>query len=92
MANARLKCIYFPTRQGKEIIERILDNLEAEGCGVRENFENYSRVSIRRLGRLLPDARWALLPFMDLRHRKGENSQLLKRCCLRVKCFVGQVH
>ncbi|GMJ14975.1 GAMMA-IRRADIATION AND MITOMYCIN C INDUCED 1 [Hibiscus trionum] len=88
MANARLKCIYFPIRQGKENIERILESLDAEGCGVGENFENYSRVSIRRLGRLLPDARWALLPFMDLRQRKGENSQLLKRCCWRVKCFV----
>ncbi|XVF10079.1 hypothetical protein REPUB_Repub07fG0152300 [Reevesia pubescens] len=87
-ANARLKCIYFPIRQGKENIERILERLDAEGCGVRENFENFSRVSIRRLGRLLPDARWALLPFMDLRQRKGDKSQLLKRCCLRVKCFV----
>ncbi|KAK9036637.1 hypothetical protein V6N11_078631 [Hibiscus sabdariffa] len=63
MANARLKCIYFPIRQGKENIERILESLDAEGCGVRENFENYSRVSIRRLGRLLPDARWT-----DLAH------------------------
>ncbi|XP_039056960.1 structural maintenance of chromosomes flexible hinge domain-containing protein GMI1-like isoform X2 [Hibiscus syriacus] len=88
MANARLKFIYFPIRQGKESIERIIESLEAEGCGDRENFENYSRVSIRRLGRLLPDARWASLPFMDLRQRKGENYQLLKRCCLRVKCFV----
>ncbi|EOY23564.1 Gamma-irradiation and mitomycin c induced 1, putative isoform 1 [Theobroma cacao] len=87
-ANARLKCIYFPIRQGKENIERILERLGAEGCGVRENYEDFSRVSIRRLGRLLPDARWALLPFMDLRQRKGDKSHLLKRCCLRVKCFV----
>ncbi|KAG4172718.1 hypothetical protein ERO13_A11G015200v2 [Gossypium hirsutum] len=88
IANARLKCIYFPIRQGKENIERILESLDAEGCGVGENFENYSRVSIRRLGRLLPDARWAILPFMDFRQRKGDQSHLLKRCCLRVKCFV----
>ncbi|XWS37991.1 hypothetical protein CRYUN_Cryun19dG0092200 [Craigia yunnanensis] len=87
-ANARIKCIYFPIRQGKENIERILERLDAEGCGVRENFENFSRVSVRRLGRQLPDARWALLPFMDLRQRKGDKSHLLKRCCLRVKCFV----
>ncbi|XVF53392.1 hypothetical protein PTKIN_Ptkin05aG0095700 [Pterospermum kingtungense] len=87
-ANARLKCIYFPIRQGKENIERVLERLDAEGCGARENFENFARVSIRRLGRLLPDSRWALLPFMDFRQRKGEKSHLLKRCCLRVKCFV----
>ncbi|PPD70197.1 hypothetical protein GOBAR_DD32911 [Gossypium barbadense] len=73
---------------GKENIERILESLDAEGCGVGENFENYSRVSIRRLGRLLPDARWTILPFMDFRQRKGDQSHLLKRCCLRVKCFV----
>ncbi|OMO87773.1 FMN-dependent dehydrogenase [Corchorus capsularis] len=30
-----------------------------------------------------------LLPSMDLRQRKGDKSQVLKRCCLRVKCFVG---
>ncbi|XVE58363.1 hypothetical protein DITRI_Ditri04bG0163800 [Diplodiscus trichospermus] len=87
-ANARLKCIYFPILQGKENIERILERLDAEGCGVSENFGNFSRVSIRRLGRLLPDARWGLLPFMDLRQKKGDKSHLLKRCCLRVKCFV----
>lgn len=40
--------------QGKENIDRILEGLEFE----KENFETFSRVSIRRLGRLLPDARW----------------------------------
>lgn len=44
--------------QGKENIERILESLESEGCSTSEKFETYSRVSIRRLGRLLPDARW----------------------------------
>ncbi|OMO93636.1 gamma-irradiation and mitomycin c induced 1, partial [Corchorus olitorius] len=87
-ANARLKCVYFPIREGKENIERILKSLDDEGWAINENFENFSRVSIRRLGRLLPDARYGLLPFMDLRQRKGDKSQLLKRCCLRVKCFV----
>ncbi|KAI4307104.1 hypothetical protein L6164_030326 [Bauhinia variegata] len=87
-ANARLRCVYFPFREGKENIERILEKLENDGCGIRENFEIFSRVSIRRLGRLLPDARWSLLPFMDLRYRKGNRGNILKRCCLRVKCFV----
>jgi hypothetical protein len=36
----------------------ILEKLEAEGCSIMENYETFSRVSIRRLGRLLPDARW----------------------------------
>jgi hypothetical protein len=44
--------------QGKESIEMILEKLEAEGCSIMENYETFSRVSIRRLGRLLPDARW----------------------------------
>ncbi|KAI3983927.1 hypothetical protein MKX01_021761 [Papaver californicum] len=35
-----------------------------------------------------PDARWPRLPFMELKHRKGDKAQLLKRCCLRVKCFI----
>lgn len=36
----------------------ILEKLEAEGCSITENYDTFSRVSIRRLGRLLPDARW----------------------------------
>ena len=31
------------------------------------------------------------LPFMEFRHKKGDKSHLLKRCCLRVKCFIGRV-
>lgn len=38
----------------------ILEKLNSEGCGVSENYETLSRVSIRRLGRLLPDARWVI--------------------------------
>ncbi|XP_062120131.1 structural maintenance of chromosomes flexible hinge domain-containing protein GMI1-like isoform X2 [Humulus lupulus] len=87
-ANARLKCAYFPVVKGKENIERILEKLKGEGHEVSEKYENFSRVAIRRLGRLIPDARWAWLPFMDLRHKKGSAAQILKRCCLRVKCFI----
>ncbi|KAL6998730.1 hypothetical protein U1Q18_004768 [Sarracenia purpurea var. burkii] len=47
-------------QKGKERIEMILEKLEAEGCGMAENFETFSRVSIRRLGRLLPEARWEI--------------------------------
>ncbi|CAB4302019.1 unnamed protein product [Prunus armeniaca] len=87
-ANARLKCVYFPMVEGKENIEKILERLESDGCGTSENFETYSRVSIRRLGRLLPDARWARLPFMEFKQKKGDKADLLKICCLRVKCFI----
>ncbi|KAG9448240.1 hypothetical protein H6P81_014368 [Aristolochia fimbriata] len=87
-AHARLKCVYFPIVEGRESIDGILERLELEGCGISENFESFSRVSIRRLGRLLPYARWEMLPFMDLRLKKGEKAQTLKRCCLRVKCFI----
>ncbi|KAI3880902.1 hypothetical protein MKX03_032727 [Papaver bracteatum] len=87
-ANARLKCVYFPVHEGKESIDRILEKLEADKCGISENFDTFCRVSIRRLGRLLPDARWPRLPFMDLEHRMGDRAELLKRCSLRVKCFV----
>ncbi|KAI3895008.1 hypothetical protein MKW92_036795 [Papaver armeniacum] len=87
-ANARLKCVYFPVREGKESIDRILEKLEADKCGISENFDTFCRVSIRRLGRLLPDARWPRLPFMDLEYRTGDRAELLKRCSLRVKCFV----
>ncbi|XP_031495108.1 structural maintenance of chromosomes flexible hinge domain-containing protein GMI1-like isoform X2 [Nymphaea colorata] len=87
-ANARIKCVYFPILEGKESIERILEELDEKGCGIKENFDNFSRVSIRRLGRLLPDARWGRLPFMEPKLRRGDKVQLLRRCCMRVKCFV----
>ncbi|KAK4277570.1 hypothetical protein QN277_015548 [Acacia crassicarpa] len=87
-ANARLRLVYLPFREEKENIERVLDKLKADGFETKENFQNFSRVSVRRLGRLLPDARWGLLPFMDLRNKKGNRAHQLKRCCLRVKCFI----
>ncbi|XP_074319839.1 structural maintenance of chromosomes flexible hinge domain-containing protein GMI1 [Silene latifolia] len=87
-ANARLKCVYFPIIEGKENIERILEKLNADGCGIKEDFQTFSRISIRRLGRLLPDARWDLLPFMRPKQKRGEKLLILKRICSRVKCFI----
>ncbi|KAE9604891.1 putative histidine kinase-like ATPase domain-containing protein [Lupinus albus] len=87
-ANARLRFVYFPFKEGKENLERVLEKLIADGYVTRENFQSFSRVSVRRLGRLLPQARWSLLPFMEVRNKKGIRGQLLKRCCLRVKCFI----
>ncbi|XP_011069367.1 uncharacterized protein LOC105155197 isoform X1 [Sesamum indicum] len=87
-ANARLKCVYFPIIKGKESIQKIIDELEADGCGIRESYESFSRVSVRRLGRLLPDTRWPLLPFMEPKQKVGEKAQILKRCCSRVKCLI----
>lgn len=46
-------------KKGKESIDGILETLQENGCRrVSENFKSFSHVSIRRLGRLLPDARW----------------------------------
>ncbi|CAK8570173.1 unnamed protein product [Lathyrus sativus] len=89
-ANARLRFVYFPFTEGKESIERVLEKLTADGYIIRENFQDFSRVSIRRLGRLLPDARWTFLPFMDFRNKRVNSSRgsILRRCSLRVKCFV----
>ncbi|XP_059304587.1 structural maintenance of chromosomes flexible hinge domain-containing protein GMI1 isoform X2 [Lycium ferocissimum] len=87
-AHARLRCVYFPVVQGKESIGRILEKLEADGYGITENFESFSRVSVRRLGRLLPDARWSWLPFMEPKASKSDRADVLKRCCFRVKCFI----
>ncbi|XP_056694425.1 structural maintenance of chromosomes flexible hinge domain-containing protein GMI1 isoform X2 [Spinacia oleracea] len=86
--NARLKCVYFPITEGKESIQRILDNLNPDGYDIKEDYESFSRISIRRLGRLLPEARWDLLPFMKPKQKRGAKVQILKRCCSRVKCFV----
>ncbi|PIA31345.1 hypothetical protein AQUCO_05000016v1 [Aquilegia coerulea] len=73
---------------GKERINEILGSLKAEGFKVAETFDTFPRASIRRLGRLLPDARWGRLPFMEPRQRKGDRAQVLKRCSMRVKCFI----
>ncbi|TVU23223.1 hypothetical protein EJB05_30190, partial [Eragrostis curvula] len=87
-AHARLKCVYFPIIKGKESINVILEKLRNDGYETKEDFDNFSRVSVRRLGRLLPDARWGPLPFMEPKYRKGQKAEFFKRCCKRVKCFV----
>ncbi|KAH9724074.1 Structural maintenance of chromosomes flexible hinge domain-containing protein GMI1 [Citrus sinensis] len=87
-ANARLKFVYFPVTEEGESIDIIMNKLISEGCVAAANYDTCSRVSIRRLGRLLPDVHWAWLPLMDLRQRKGEKAHLLKKFCLRVKCFI----
>eukprot|EP01018_Ginkgo_biloba_P022967 Gb_24284 [translate_table: standard] len=87
-ANARISCFYFPILQGKESIDTILEKLDKEGSGVGESFETFCRVSIRRLGRLLPDARWGRLPFMEPKRKRADNVQIPQQCFKRVKCFV----
>ncbi|KAL0400592.1 UNVERIFIED_CONTAM: Structural maintenance of chromosomes flexible hinge domain-containing protein GMI1 [Sesamum latifolium] len=74
-ANARLKCVYFPIVKGEESIQRIIEELEADGCGIRESYESFSRVS-------------PLLPFMEPKQKVGEKAQILRRCCSRVKCLI----
>ncbi|KAI7727067.1 hypothetical protein M8C21_012168 [Ambrosia artemisiifolia] len=88
-ANARLRCVYFPLKDGKESIESLIEALKEDGYDYIEEFGNFRHVSCRWLGRLLPDACWAWLPFMDFRQRKTDISEVfLKRSCMRVKCFI----
>ncbi|KAJ0901669.1 putative histidine kinase/HSP90-like ATPase [Helianthus annuus] len=88
-ANARVRCVYLPVKEGKESVESLIEALKEDGYDYKEDFESFRHVSCRRLGRLLPDARWAWLPFMDFRQRKTDISQVfLKRSCMRVKCFI----
>ncbi|KAJ4781793.1 gamma-irradiation and mitomycin c induced 1 [Rhynchospora pubera] len=88
VANARLKFVYFPIVEGEERINSMLKKLKKDGYYIKEQFENFSRVSIRRLGRLLPDARWKQLPLMDSKLRVGNEALSLRSCLRRVKCFV----
>ncbi|KAK1276605.1 hypothetical protein QJS04_geneDACA012786 [Acorus gramineus] len=67
-----IKICHYHYQDGKESIDKILEELKEKSCDIVENYEKFSRVSIRRLGRLLPDARWRRLPFMELRQRKGD--------------------
>jgi len=43
-------------KQGREAIDDVIDKLKEEDPDYMENFESFSRRSIHRLGRLLPDA------------------------------------
>ncbi|CAH2044292.1 unnamed protein product [Thlaspi arvense] len=84
-ANARLKFVYFPIVQGKESTDTIMESLENKGYRVSDEIsQTFSRVSVRRLGRLLPEVPWASIPFME----RGARATTLQRCCQRVKCFV----
>ncbi|KAF2534407.1 hypothetical protein F2Q70_00032420 [Brassica cretica] len=83
-ANARLKFVYFPVVHGKESTDIIMESFEKEGYKVSESFQTFGRVSVRRLGRLLPEVPWASIPFME----RGAKASTLQKCCQRVKCFV----
>ncbi|MCO5558448.1 hypothetical protein L7F22_012031 [Adiantum nelumboides] len=87
-ATARIKCFYFPIKGGKESIDDLLEELHNARIGIKETFDNFCRVSIRRLGRLLPDARWRRLPFMEPKRKRGDKGSLPKICFERVKAFV----
>ena len=53
--------------KGKESIDVILEELEEKQGQNIQTFENFPRVSIRRLGRLLPNARWVCLYGVSLK-------------------------
>lgn len=54
-SNKSVFCI-FHDKQGREAIDDIIEELKSEASEFSEDFESFSRRSIRRLGRLLPDA------------------------------------
>lgn len=87
-ANARITCFYYPIKQGRERIDDILEELERQQIGINESFENFCRVAIRRLGRLLPNARWRRLPFMEPKRRRADKGTPPRVCFERVKAFV----
>jgi hypothetical protein len=79
-----------------EAIDSILEKLREEESGeLRENdFKTFPRVVVRRLGRLLPDARGPdaragrmRLPFMEPR-RGSRSSEAHQQCFQRVKAFI----
>ncbi|KAH9724086.1 Structural maintenance of chromosomes flexible hinge domain-containing protein GMI1 [Citrus sinensis] len=65
-ANARLKFVYFPVTEEGESIDIIMNKLISEGCVAAANYDTCSRVSIRRLGRLLPDVHWLSAFFSEI--------------------------
>ncbi|KAG0563617.1 hypothetical protein KC19_8G045600 [Ceratodon purpureus] len=94
-ANARITCHYFPIIQGREGIENIIQELKDEDSDFSGTFETFSRRSIRRLGRLLPDAGRFLpddrsagrLPFMEPK-RFYREKEVNRHCYKRVKAFI----
>lgn len=67
--------------QGKESINTILESLEEKGYKVSESFQNFGRLSVRRLGRLLPEVPWVSLLWSPLAGLPGGfNSFVVKQC------------
>ncbi|GJR61073.1 structural maintenance of chromosomes flexible hinge domain-containing protein GMI1 [Tanacetum coccineum] len=87
-ANARLRCVYLPVKEGKETIETILETLKEDGLGYKEEVGSFSRISCRRLGRLLPDARWTDFapqnPYATALRNLGSKSHLERENGVRV--------
>ncbi|OAE20997.1 hypothetical protein AXG93_2024s1090 [Marchantia polymorpha subsp. ruderalis] len=87
-AHIRIKCDYFPNIRGREMLQEVIDKLRELDKDYQYNFDTMPRVGVRWLGRLLPDAKWPNLPFMDvaLAHKKqGEVHRIWTK---RVKAFV----
>ncbi|KAJ0719238.1 putative histidine kinase/HSP90-like ATPase superfamily [Helianthus annuus] len=70
-ASARIRCMYLPVKEGKESVESLIEGLKEDGYDYKEDFESFRHVSCRRLGRLLPDARWT-----DLAHQNDFTTAL----------------
>ncbi|XP_024523721.1 uncharacterized protein LOC9641028, partial [Selaginella moellendorffii] len=82
-AHARLTCQYFPSIKGREKLSDVIEDLKSCRKDFKENFDTFPRVGLRWLGRLLPNARWNSMPFMDAASKKS-----VLRWIKRVKVFA----
>lgn len=57
IAHARLTCHYFPNVKGKEKLDAVVEELASLGL-CKKKFDDFPRVIIRWLGRLLPENGW----------------------------------
>ncbi|BBN16608.1 structural maintenance of chromosomes flexible hinge domain-containing protein 1 [Marchantia polymorpha subsp. ruderalis] len=87
-ANARITCQYFPIQRGKEALEIVLEEVSKLRPGTPVTFETMHRVVVRWLGRLLPEAKWNILPFMEVTAKKEQRSHVRQQWAKRVRAYV----
>ncbi|CAM6128791.1 unnamed protein product [Calypogeia fissa] len=86
-ANARITCRYYPNQRGKESLETVLEELKKLSPNSL-TFETMHRVTIRWLGRLLPEAKWPILPFMEVSPKKEQKLGVRRLWSKRVRAFI----
>ncbi|KAL3683631.1 hypothetical protein R1sor_001653 [Riccia sorocarpa] len=87
-ANARITCQYFPIQRGKEALKTVLEEISQLRPGPPVTFETMHRVVVRWLGRLLPEAKWNILPFMEVIPKKEQRFHVRQQWAKRVRAYV----